>query len=204
MAFPAIKKDKYSYADYLTWDDGIRREIIDGVVYEMKFEDEDQNAVYDMSPAPNRRHQEISGNLFLIISTYLKGKKCKVYSAPFDVRLSRLTNENEITNVVQPDISVFCDHVKLDDKGAKGNPDWIIEILSKYSVKNDLGRKMVLYQSYGVKEYWVIDPKDEKVMVYILNESGNYSLPKEYSNDGILTSVIFSDLGISLQEVFAE
>ena len=202
MGFPAIKKDKYSYADYLTWHDGIRREIIDGIVYEMKFDSDDE--ITAMSPAPNRRHQEISGNLFMLISVYLKGKSCRVYTAPFDVRLSKMkTEEKEIFNIVQPDLSVFCDQNKLDDKGAKGSPDWAIEILSPFSVKRDLGIKNNLYQVYGVQEYWVIDPVKETILVYTPNDQNMFSTPKEFIKEAIVTPVLFTDLKISLQDVFS-
>ena len=110
---------KWTYTDYLTWPEGERWELINGVAY-------------NMSPAPSRRHQELSGELFRQIANHLKGKQCKVYDAPFDVRLSTAGNEsdNYIDTVVQPDIVVVCDPSKLDERGCKGAPDIVIEISS--------------------------------------------------------------------------
>jgi len=141
MAILKPNKDvKYTYKDYINWSDEESWEIIDGTLY-------------NMSPAPTRRHQKISGELFAAIHSYLKDKTCEVYSAPFDVRLS-INNENDddITNVVQPDISVICDLMKLDDKGCNGSPDLIVEIVSPSTLKKDLKEKFYLYEKVGVKE----------------------------------------------------
>jgi Uma2 family endonuclease len=130
-----LKKDaRYTYADYQTWNDGVRYELIDGVVYMM-------------SPAPNRAHQELSGELFNQFYNYLKGKKCKVYAAPFDVRLS--DKEHEKT-VLQPDITVVCDPSKLDKKGCKGAPDMVVEILSPSNAERDTTLKLRKYLQAGV------------------------------------------------------
>jgi Uma2 family endonuclease len=105
----AAKKHKYTYSDYYSWDDGERWELIDGVPYAM-------------SPAPTRKHQDISGALFNQLYNFLRNKSCKVYSAPFDVRLN--ADEDDDT-VCQPDIVVVCDESKLDDKGCAGaRPIW--------------------------------------------------------------------------------
>ncbi|MHB8057961.1 MAG: Uma2 family endonuclease [Desulfuromonadaceae bacterium] len=135
---------RYYYSDYLTWNDGERWELIDGVAY-------------SMSPAPGRRHQEISGELFRQLANYLKGKQCKVYDAPFDVRLSDQVDasDNYIETVVQPDILVVCDRTKLDEKGCNGAPDLIIEITSPSTAKHDLGTKFDLYQKHAIQEYWI-------------------------------------------------
>ena len=117
---------EYSYADYLKWKFEERVELIRGKIMKMT--------------ASNRKHQDVSGNLFFSIATFLKGRKCKVYSAPFDVRLTRSNKlkDEEIENVVQPDICVICEESKLDDKGCIGAPDLIIEILSpgKFQKRN--------------------------------------------------------------------
>ena len=104
----AIKTDKkYTYKDYLGWDDGERWELIDG-------------EAYNMTPGPGRVHQEISGEIFRLFANYFKDKPCKVYAAPFDVRLSEKSqSEEETDTVVQPDILVVCDRSKLDDKAAR-------------------------------------------------------------------------------------
>ena len=95
------------------------------------------------------------------ISKKNKGK-CEVYTAPFDVKLSEST-------VVIPDISVICDSSKLTDKGCSGAPDWIIEIVSSNAI-HDYLVKLNLYQAYGVREYWIVDPKKQSVTVYHFDE----------------------------------
>lgn len=107
-------EQKYSYTDYLTWNEDERWEIFDGVPY--------------MQAAPSRIHQEISMEISSQIYAYLKDKSCRVFAAPFCVRLDIQKNDNDIKNVVEPDISIVCDKSKLDDRGCNGSPDMIIEI----------------------------------------------------------------------------
>jgi Uma2 family endonuclease len=182
-------KNSYTYADYLKFSNEERCEIIEGVVYAM-------------SPAPVRKHQEISGNFYALIWNYLKGKSCSVYSAPFDVRLGEKNDKFfEIKNVVQPDLSIICDQDKLDDKGCLGTPDWIIEILSPATAKNDLQKKFKLYEKFGVKEYWIVEPNEPYIMVYQL-EHGKYQFIGNYVSTDYLKPKIFKDLEIDLAEVF--
>ncbi|MFW5975088.1 MAG: Uma2 family endonuclease [Bacteroidota bacterium] len=136
-------KKKYTYADYLTWMDDIRRELINGFV---KL----------MTPSPSRKHQELSVNFTRIFGNYTFKKGCKVFHAPSDVRLPKngnTTSDKEIYTVVQPDIYVVCDLDKLDDKGCLGAPDFIIEIVSAQNAKRDVSEKYELYEKHGVKEY---------------------------------------------------
>jgi Uma2 family endonuclease len=193
MSIPQRKEYiKYTYKDYLKWSDEERWEIIDGVPY-------------SMSPAPARKHQEISGELFAVIHNYLKGKTCRVYSAPFDVRLliNEETDENT-TNVVQPDISVICDPSKLDDKGCKGSPDLIIEIASPSTLKKDLKDKFYLYEKALVKEYWIVYPEEKIVVTYMLNENDRYGRIEAYTDEDTIKVGIFEDLDIKLNEVFVD
>ena len=188
MAIP-IKKEKYTYKDYLSWKGDGKWEIIDG-------------EVYAMSPSPSRIHQEISGNLFFYIKTYLLDKTCKVYAAPFDVRLCDEEEDEKIKNVVQPDITVVCDEGKLDYRGVKGAPDFIIEIVSPSSTFLDYVKKLNLYGEYGVREYWIVDPKDENVLVYKVSEDGKYGKPQIYNNTDEIKVSIFQDLVIDLKKIF--
>jgi len=142
----------YTYKDYLKWDDDQRWELIDGVPFLMS--------------APSRLHQEVSGNLHGELYLRLKGKPCKVYAAPFDVRLNAETLDN---TVVQPDILVVCDSDKLNDTGCKGAPDFIIEILSPSTSARDRYLKFDLYRKAGVREYWVVEPETETVAAYMLS-----------------------------------
>jgi Uma2 family endonuclease len=186
-----LNKEKYTYADYLRFDDDKRMEIIDGYIYLM-------------SPAPRRIHQEISVNLTLLIGGFLKGKDCKLYSAPFDVRFYfESKSEFKIENVVQPDISIICDKSKLDDKGCLGSPDWIIEILSPATSKMDVQLKYDLYERFGVREYWIVEPTDGIILVYKLDENGKYFNSDRYAK-GDMAKTIFDDLLIDLGEVFED
>ena len=133
--------------------------------------------IFKMSPSPSLQHQEISKNLVVAIDLILKGKTCKVYHAPFDVRLplpNNNSNEDIIHTVVQPDISVIYDTSKLDQQGCNGAPDWIIEILSPATSKKDLTERFDIYEKAGVKEYWVVHPTDGTVIPYRLNAQGIY------------------------------
>jgi len=179
---------KQSYADYQTWPDDERYEIIDGIVYAMN--------------APLRIHQEILLELARQFANYLKGKPCKVYIAPFDVRFAdRAKNENEIFDVVQPDLSVICDHEKLDDKGCLGSPDLVVEILSPSSASYDNIKKRALYEKYGVKEFWLVHPTDQLVTAYRL-VNGAYGRPEIFGIFNPACSALFPDLKIDLCEVF--
>ena len=184
-----LDKQYFSYADYLDLKDDQRREIIDGTVY-------------NMSPAPRPIHQELSGKFYRQIANFLKGKDCRVYSAPFDVRfIDTVDKDKFVHNVVQPDLSIICDKNKIDDRGCKGSPDWIIEILSPSTAKNDLQLKFKLYEKFGVKEYWIVDPIDGIVWVYKLNENGKYYNSHRYVK-GDKAKTIFEDLIIDLNDVF--
>lgn len=191
MAIPECNENlKYTYKDYLNWSEVDGWEIIDGVPY-------------SMSPAPSRKHQKISGELFATIHNYLKGKTCEVYSAPFDVRLT-INNEEDkdVINVVQPDISVICDLLKLDDRGCKGSPDLIIEIVSPATLKRDLKDKFYLYEKVGVKEYWIVYPDEKTIVAYRLNENSKYGRPEVYSEEDKIKVGIFELLEINLNDIF--
>ena len=148
------KDIKYTIEDFYALPEGTRAELIDGVIY-------------DMAPSPSTEHQEISGELFVAIHSYIAKNKgqCKVFSAPYDIQLSDNT-------VVIPDISVICDRNKITNKRCVGAPDWIIEIVSTNAV-SDYIIKLHLYQSYGVREYWIVDPKNQSVTVYHFGEDFN-------------------------------
>ncbi|TDT58390.1 Uma2 family endonuclease [Fonticella tunisiensis] len=181
----------YTYADYLMWPEGERWELLDGVAY--------------MSAAPSRRHQEIQVELLRQISNYLIDKTCKVYGSPFDVRLAKIEDEdNDIRNVVQPDISIICDKSKLDDRGCKGSPDLVMEIVSPSTASIDYIKKLALYEKNEIKEYWIVHPTDEIVMVYKLNENKRYGRPEIYSKEDKVKIGIFEDLLLDLNKVFEQ
>lgn len=183
----------YSYADYLTWQLDEAVELIKG-------------KITLMSPAPNVKHQDISTNLTTLLHTYFKRKNCRVYAAPFDVRLydrkkSLLANQ-DIHTVVQPDLCVICDTRKLDMQGCNGGPEWIIEILSKGNSKKEIQTKYELYAESGVAEYWLIYPYEQAVQQFILDDQGCYQLKAMYADSDMATSHLFPALEIDLKEVF--
>lgn len=146
---PLLQEKIYTIDDIYALPDGERAELIDG-------------DIYYMAP-PNRIHQKISWKLHQAIANYIDSNKgtCEVYAAPFAVFL----NEDN-KNYVEPDISVICDKNKLTDKGCKGAPDWIIEIVSTGSRRMDYYTKLFKYRTAGVREYWIVDPEKERVTVY--------------------------------------
>ena len=188
MSTPMKKEmESYNYADYCEWDDNGRWELIEGVPYAM-------------APAPNRRHQEIVGILHVELFNFLKGKMCQVFVSPFDVRLNA---DQEDDTVVQPDLLVICDPEKLDDKGCKGAPDLIIEILSPATAKYDRLVKFNQYQKARVKEYWMVDPETETVQVCVLGDRGQYEI-FAYGNEDRIPVQVLSGCEINLQDVFPE
>ncbi|WP_439559297.1 Uma2 family endonuclease [Dyadobacter sp.] len=175
----------YTYADYLLWQFEERLELIKGKIFKM-------------SPAPNRQHQTILGNFHLSIGSFFKNHYCQVF-----LRLPRKNqdvSDGKIYTVVQPDLCIVCDEAKLDDKGCIGAPDLIIEILSPGNSKKEMDNKFTLYEECGVREYWLVEPAENAVFVYVLNEEGKYvGLQPAISK---LTSTIFPELTINLEEVF--
>lgn len=191
MGYPNKKENAlYTYRDYLEWPDGERWELIEG-------------RAYNMTPAPSRSHQKISVALIDELFQYLKEKKCEVYHAPFDVRLPEGDEEEgEIRTVVQPDIVVICDPSKLDEKGCKGSPDLVMEILSPSTASKDYITKLNLYEKNQVREYWIIHPIDKIVMVYRLSENGKYGRAEVYSEADKVKVGIFDDLVVDLKGIF--
>jgi Uma2 family endonuclease len=186
------ENERCSYADYLTWNDGKRWELIDG-------------QAFCMSPAPMRQHQHISRLLERQIDTYLADKSCEMYHAPFDVRFVETEEsvaDDYIDTVVQPDIVVVCDPKKLDDRGCKGSPDLIIEILSPSTTRMDMTVKFDLYQRFGVKEYWIVHPNDQTVLVFKRLETGLYGVPDRYCAEDSISVTMLGDLVIDLSRVF--
>jgi len=185
---------RYTYADYLTWLDDKRRELINGFFHLMS--------------APNVLHAQLTSLTNLIIGSFIKSKKgkCKVFHAPFDVRLPLhgSTDDDKIYDVVQPDICVVCDLSKLDEKGCVGAPDLVVEVLSPSTFKYDCNYKFNLYEASGVKEYWIIDPKAKTARVFLLQPDGRYDLGTVYECNQKAPVHIFEGLEIDMNELFEE
>lgn len=182
----------YTYADYLTWRFGEAVELLKG-------------KILAMSPAPSRKHQAVSRQLSILIFNYFTAKKCEAYAAPFDVRFPTNPNakrDKDIYTVVQPDFCVICDREKLDDRGCIGAPDLIAEIVSIGTEKRDRKDKRDLYEEFGVREYWIADPYERLVEVYVLDEKGCYGKSAIYGEGDSFHSFLFPDLAIQVDEVF--
>ena len=190
MALPA-EKERYTFADVLTWGENERIEIIDG------------EAV--MMAPPSRIHQKISVSITSQLYNFLEGKKCEVYPAPFGVRLFEKDGDipDDVDTMVEPDISVVCDKNKLDKNGCKGAPDLVIEILSPSTVRHDRFVKLGLYQRAGVREYWIVEPETQTVQVYTL-ENGILQ-PRAFYGAGDVAKVnVLNGCFVELGKVFTE
>ena len=176
-----LLKDRYTSEDYWNLPEGERAELIDG-----KF--------YNMAP-PSRIHQKLVFTISRIIGNYIADHhgSCEVYPAPFAVNL-----DADDRDWVEPDISVICDPNKLTDRGCSGAPDLIFEIVSPSSRKLDYGIKNGIYSQSGVREYWIVDPAKEKVVVYYYDRDSDPSL---YSFDSDIPVGIYPGLTIKINDL---
>jgi Uma2 family endonuclease len=183
----------YSYADYLSWRFSEYVELIKG-------------RVMRRMSAPTSEHQQISSNLHFRIASFLWGKSCRIYAAPFDVRLLRSTGNGDaqIKTVVQPDLNIICDLSKIDKRGCLGAPDWIIEIVSPSSLVLDTRTKFDLYAENGVREYWIAFPGEQAITAYYLTADGQYELSGTYAEPGPMPSHTLPELAIEWADIFEE
>ena len=187
----ALPKEEqwYTYANYKEWelDEGERYELIHGEAWCMA--------------GPSAKHQEILGELYTQFRVFLRGKPCKVYPAPFDVRLFYKEDESDDT-VVQPDITVVCDEKKRGPEGCRGAPDLVVEILSPSNTAIEMERKFQLYRQAGISEYWVVDSENKKLTVYRFQDKT--ILADTFGNTDTVPVASLPGLNILLEEVFAE
>ena len=178
---PLPKEHIHTIQDIYNLPDGQRAELIDGDMY--------------MMAPPSRIHQRISTRLVSVIDHYITGKhgECEVYAAPFAVFLNK-----DDKNYVEPDISVICDKNKLSDRGCEVAPDWIIEIVSPSSHRMDYQVKLFKYRTAGVREYWVINPSTETVMVYGFENDANSG---QFRFDQPIPSTIYDDFRIVMGDL---
>jgi Uma2 family endonuclease len=180
---------RFTYADYKEWelDEGERYELIYGEAFAMA--------------GANTRHQAIFGVLFSKIHNYLEGKPCRVFSAPYDVRLFYEEDESDDT-VVQPDIMVICDKNKIGPEGCRGAPDLVIEILSPSNTAIEMERKFLLYRDAGVREYWIVDSKNNRLKVHCFMDGA--ILTETYGSADAVPVAVLPGFSIALEQVFAE
>lgn len=188
---PLPQEKRYTMADAMAWDESERIELIYGQPY--------------MLATPIRAHQEALMELSAQLHEHLKGKRCKVYPAPFAVRLFERDGDDldDVDTLVEPDISVVCDPDKLDKIGCKGAPDLVIEILSPSTTRHDRFTKFNLYQRAGVREYWIVDPSSKSVQVFVL-EDGRYAAKDFGGAEDTIAVNVLEGCSIDLTPVFAE
>ena len=173
---------KLTYADYITWPDGERWELIDG-------------QAYNMTPAPSFRHQKIVFNFASLLRDALKGNPCVAGIAPTDVVLSE-------SDVVQPDVFVVCDEKKITEANIQGAPDLIIEVISPATALKDKREKKALYEKHGVKEYIIVDPTDQYVERFLLEKDAHYAKGEVFGPMEVFLLVALKGIEIPLWKVF--
>jgi len=189
MEAPYPNNGHWTYADYKAWElkPRERYEIIHGVAYAMA--------------APNAFHQSMQVELVRQFANFLVGKKCKVYSAPYDVRLFYEEDESDDT-VVQPDLSVICDEKKRGKEGCRGAPDLVVEILSPSNTAIEMQRKFRVYREAGVAEYWVLESEHKTLTVHLFE--GEKIITRLYRENDTVPVATLEGLSIELAPVFVE
>ncbi|TXL14716.1 hypothetical protein BMR05_06370 [Methylococcaceae bacterium HT4] len=184
----ALKDSAYhTYADYLQWTEN-NYELIDG-------------EAYFIAPAPSLEHQDVAGEIFRQITNALVGKKCRVFMAPVDVRLPKTNEPDEQTDtVVQPDVLVVCDTNKLDRRGVRGAPDWVLEVLSPATASHDQIKKRDLYKRHGVREYWLIHPVDRVLTIYLLKDK-EFTKPEIVELSAATAITVLNDIVIQWDDL---
>jgi len=179
----------YTYQHYYDMpDDGNRYEIIDGEML--------------MMAAPSRQHQWVLGEMAYLFTHFFRGKRCKVVVAPFDVRLALYgEKKGKETNVVQPDLMVFCSRDQVDEKGGKAAPDFVAEILSQSTKNRDRQKKKRIYEKAGVREYWIVDGKKETIEAYE-HDGKKFGPKKYYKKSDKVVSAVFEDFEINVADIF--
>jgi Uma2 family endonuclease len=189
-----LKRDTHhhTYADYLMWSDSHGNELVDGTAYVRQ------------PPAPSPSHQEIVGEIYRQAANAVQNKACRIYIAPFDVRLPKSTEEDgQVDTVVQPDVLIVCDLRKIDARGMRGAPDWVAEVLSPSTASHDRIVKLPAYQRAGVREVWLIHPIDCELTIYLL-EQGCYGPPTVLELKGQTQLTAVPDVTIDWDLVLAK
>lgn len=176
------RNERLTYADYLTWPEGERWELVDG-------------EAFAMTPAPSFGHQRVTGRIYYLLEAALHRGPCVPCVSPVDVVLAEDT-------VVQPDVVVVCDPSKIEPAGIRGAPDLVVEVLSLSTALRDRGTKRDLYERHGLREYLTVDAPARCAERYLLREDGTYGKPDLFGPDDSLRLASLGGLEISLAEVF--
>ncbi|NPC91482.1 Uma2 family endonuclease [Bacillus sp. WMMC1349] len=194
MATPEERQELMTYKEYATWAEGERCEVLDG-------------KIISMAPSPLPEHQAVSMQLSIEFGSYLRDKKCHVFAAPIDVYLfedvQTSWKDEQVRNWVIPDLIIVCELSKIKKNKVIGAPDLVIEIISPATAKIDRLDKRLAYQRSGVKEYWIVDPANQSVEVYLL-ENGILELNNVYSREDSVLVHILKGLTIHLKNIFPD
>lgn len=185
--------EKLTYKEYATWAEGKRCEVLGG-------------AIISMDPSVSPKHQEVSMQLSIEFGSYLRGKRCKVFAGDIDVYLfedKKGWDSEKVKNWVIPDMVIVCDPDKIKKHGIVGAPDFALEILSPSSAKIDRMDKRWAYSKAGVKEYWIVDPANQLVEVYLLKEAV-LELENVYTKEDSVHVHVLENLNIDLANIFPE
>ena len=187
---PLPQENRLTLADVLAWPEEERAEHIDGVTV-------------NMAP-PSRAHQKIVVELTRQLANYLEGKRCEVYAAPFAVRLFERAGDRpeDVDTMVEPDLAVVCDPEKLDERGCKGAPDLIVEVLSPSTQRHDRLTKYNLYERAGVREYWIVSPEERTVQVSVLQSDGRYRVVELYTSGDVAKVNVLEGCFLELSKVW--
>ncbi len=186
------KQGEYTIEDYYAWPEDERIELIDGVIYDMG--------------APYVVHQDLVGEIAFALKSHIRKNKgaCRVYESPIDVQL-----DCDEKTMVQPDVLVVCECNKITERNLLGAPDMVVEVLSKSTQKKDMSIKLHKYSNAGVREYWIVDPKNKKVIVYDLENDIDITIytfedkvPVKIFNKECV--VDFAEINDYIEEVFPE
>lgn len=179
---------KASYKDFveLTTDSEERYEYIDGEIF--------------LLASPKTTHQRVLADLFAQFYHWFQGKSCTPMIAPYDITLKKADDQ---INVVQPDLMVICDlEEKLDAQDYyQGVPSLIVEVISESTRSKDMIKKLELYMSCGVEEYWIVNPMNKEISIYLFEEQ-NIAKNKTYKENEIVQSFLYEGLDIRVNHIF--
>jgi len=183
------EKRRFTYAEYRTWPEDERWELIDGEAFNMT--------------AGTRTHSLTISNLAGLLVPNLRNGPCEVHIGQLEVRLPKPGQEDaQITDVVIPDVAVICDKAKLDNTGCRGAPDLVIEVLSPSTSSHDHLRKKMLYERHGVREYWLVDPINRIITAYRLNKDGAFGPAMFFAEESTITVKAIAGLKVYAKDVF--
>jgi Uma2 family endonuclease len=183
--------EEFNYDKYKNMEDDNRYEIIEG-------------RLYNFAPSPSIFHQHVCGNIYHKLRIFLQGKECIPFISPVDVILApKGAEDKDIKNVVQPDVFVICNKSKIDQKGIIGAPEFVVEVVSPNTSARDYLIKLKLYEKYGTKEYWIVNPQEKSVAVFTQAEEGGFDRGRIFFHPAVVKSLALPGFEMSTEEIFS-